>query len=67
MDMKTILETAREIYEKTWHGQTGCCGDLDGAFEYIDGAVGEMISEITDVVHPVKFVAVSEDGDVWDG
>ena len=45
MDMKTILEEAREVYEKTMHA-TGCCGDFYGAMAYIDGEVGKMIQEI---------------------
>jgi len=43
--MKEIFETAREIYEKTMCGAAGCCGNFEGALEYIDGAVGEMIQE----------------------
>jgi hypothetical protein len=46
MDMKTILEEAREVYEKTMCGAAGCCGDFYGAMAYIDGEVGKMIQEI---------------------
>lgn len=49
--MKEILEKAREIYEETMCGATGCCGDFDGAMEYVDGAVAELIQKtIEDVV-----------------
>lgn len=44
--MKEVLATAREIYFRTMCGGAGCCGDFDGALEYIDGAVGEMIQEM---------------------
>lgn len=45
-DMKEVLETAREVYQKTMCGGAGCCGDIDGALEYIDGAVAELILEV---------------------
>jgi hypothetical protein len=43
-DMREILEQAREIYLRTMCGGAGCCGDIDGALEYIDGSVGEMLA-----------------------
>lgn len=48
--MKDILTTAREIYEKTMCGATGCCGDLSGALEYVDGAVGEVLQGVVNTL-----------------
>ena len=48
--MKEILEKAREIYDETIHGAAGCCGDFAGAMEYIDGAVGELIQQVVNIV-----------------
>lgn len=47
--MQTILATSREVYEKTMCGAAGCCGDFNGALEYIDGAVGEAIQETVNI------------------
>lgn len=47
--MKEILEEARKIYQST-QCATGCCGNFDGALEYIDGAMGELISDTVDEV-----------------
>lgn len=47
--MREVLDTAREIYEKTMCSGAGCCGDIEGALEYIDGAVGEVIQEMVNI------------------
>lgn len=47
--MKDVLAEAREIYDKTMCGGAGCCGDFDGALEYVDGAVGELIQELVNI------------------
>ena len=47
MTREQILKTARKIYEKTQCDGVGCCGDLDGMLEYLDGAIGELVSETT--------------------
>lgn len=45
MERAELLKTAREIYEKTQCAGVGCCGDIDGALEYIDGAISELVAE----------------------
>jgi hypothetical protein len=47
--MKEIMATAREVYEKTMCA-TGCCGDFEHAMEYVDGAVGEMVQGIVNML-----------------
>lgn len=45
MTLDQILAEAVRIYERTQHTEMGCCGDLAGALEFIDGAVGELLTE----------------------
>lgn len=45
MNIRTVLETARGIYEKTQCASVGCCGDMNGMLEYLDGAIGELADE----------------------
>lgn len=46
MTMQEILAKAREIYEDSQCPGAGCCGNIEGAMEYIDEAVAEMIRDL---------------------
>lgn len=43
MTREVLLNTARSIYTQTQCAGVGCCGDLEGMLEYIDGALDELV------------------------
>jgi hypothetical protein len=52
MTHEQILKTAREIlFKPTCDLENGCAccnGDIEGMFEYLDGAIGELVDQKID-------------------
>lgn len=47
--LNEIIEAALVIYNESMCGGAGCCGDIDGALEYVQSSVEEFVQQSVNI------------------